>query len=432
MSTAQVKVKLVTAEEDPSLQVPESALFVPVLLKRFGVSEIINYMLKKHNLRPDSAQPVPFDILINGNLLSGSLDDYLTAHGLSNEVLLTLEYKKARLPPTLRASYATDDWVLAVSISPDASGALEIMSGSYDGVVRVWNASGEVEGQFAGHLAPIQAVAWGAENRAVLAGNDRTLRLWRVKRGGATQAATEAILEGHQRAVNSLAVRDTKILSGGADGAVCLWLTRVLEMEAVTAQHDAMRSNLSLTAAQKRRKLALGDASIKRRMPLQKLEAHKQPVEAVLFDQDSTVAYSVSQDHSIKTWDLETLRAVSSASTGFSLLSAVSLPEAHLLACGSLARHILLHDPRAGGASVVRQLVGHTGFVVLLAKEPGLEYGLVSGSHDGTVRVWDIRGEKSVYSMKQDGKVLAVDWGKEGIVCGGEDKKVTILGQNES
>ena len=39
-------------------------------------------------------------------------------------------------------------------------------------------------------------------------------------------------------------------------------------------------------------------------------------------------------------------------------------------------------------------LRGHRNAVVSLAADPGNEYGLVSGSHDGTCRIWDVRSVK--------------------------------------
>lgn len=101
-------------------------------------------------------------------------------------------------------------------------------------------------------------------------------------------------------------------------------------------------------------------------------------------------------------------------------------------------------------------LRGHTNVVADLATDPDSAYGLVSASHDGTCRVWDVRAGRnenqgrvgsSVFVIEresgkdQDGtgarvktrwgeghnKVFAVRWDREvGIVSAGEDRHVQI------
>ena len=41
----QIKIKFFTNEEDESLQVADTPLYVPVTLKRFGLSEVVNHLL---------------------------------------------------------------------------------------------------------------------------------------------------------------------------------------------------------------------------------------------------------------------------------------------------------------------------------------------------------------------------------------------------
>ncbi|GMM35263.1 Ytm1 protein [Saccharomycopsis crataegensis] len=438
---SQVKIKFTTKEHDESLQVPDTALFAPVGLKRYGLSEIINYLLVQNQKREDSANPVPFDILINGAILTGSLQDYLTDHGMSNEVILELEYKRASLPPMWSASFENEDWIGSLDIYKQKDSAARILSGGYDGIVRVWNQSGEIEKQFSGHSGAIKSVKWISDTRVVSGGNDRQVRLWRMKKkydGEIEEGRTVAILEGHKAPVSSIDVniKENRILSGGYDNDIYVWSTNEKDMVPITFEHDQLANNLTSTAAKKRRKLAINDESIKRRSPLITLEGHKQPVEGVVFSKlDSSVGYSVSQDHTIKTWDLVTGRAVSSSTTGFSLLSVVELPTVNLLACGSSARHIMLHDPRVGTGSnkniVAKQLVGHKNFVVSLAADTTNEYGLVSGSHDGSVKVWDVRSDRPVYTLSREkgleGQIFAVDCEERvGVVYGGEDKKIEI------
>jgi ribosome biogenesis protein YTM1 len=204
----------------------------------------------------------------------------------------------------------------------------------------------------------------------------------------------------------------------------------------------------------KRRKLNTS-VSVSQRGPLALLSAHTAPVSAAIFDaKDSTVGYSTSWDHSLRTWDLVTASLVDTRTTSHSLLSLEHLPDHHLLATGTSARHITLIDPRASATTIsAMTLRGHTNAVVTLARDPSSTYGLISGSHDGTCRIWDLRATKtdkgaavgdSVYSisrksLEEEGKanskrvggegvkVFSVCWDPQvGIVSAGEDKRIQI------
>lgn len=329
---SQIKIKFITREDNQALHVEDKPLYVPISLKRYGLSEIVNHLL-------ETEVPVPFDFLINGTLLTTSIEEYLKEQALSSEAFLTLEYTRSVLPPSYLASFNNEDWVSSLDI-----GYGRILSGSYDGIVRTWDMSGNVQKQYAGHSGAIKAVRWISETRIVTGGNDRQLRLWKAHSVNDVNAnedddepeegKTLAILEGHKAAVSSLAVNDNRILSAGYDNAIGFWSTNYKEMTTVDPLEDAA-NKVTSTAAKKRRKLALQDASIRRRAPLAFMEGHSQPVEDVQFaHDDKTVAYSVSQDHTIKTWDLVTSRAVDTRTTGFSLLSMTQLAKLNLIACG--------------------------------------------------------------------------------------------------
>ncbi|SCV05862.1 LANO_0H16820g1_1 [Lachancea nothofagi CBS 11611] len=432
---AQVKVRFFTREQDESLRVEDATLFAPVTLKRYGLSEIVNHLLSLEG-------SVPFDFLIDGELLRTSLEAYLNKKGLSSETQLNVEYTRAVLPPSYLKSFDNDDWVSALDV-----GSSRIISGSYDGIVRTWNLSGKIEKQYAGHSGAVRAVRYISGTRLVSGANDRTLRLWKTKNDDlknnldveeddVEEGKTLAILEAHKAPVVTLDVNADRILSGSYDHSIAFWSTNHKEMMAVDPM-DSLGSNVS-SAAKKRRKLALKDGSVRRRSPLALLESHTAPVESVCFDfSDKTVGYSVSQDHTIKTWDLVTARCVDTKSTSYSLLSMVQLPQLNLLACGSSARHITLHDPRVGTSTKItqQQLNGHKNFVVALDTCPENEYMLCSASHDGTVKVWDVRSNTAMYTITREAevtkgindKVFDVKWSKGlGIISGGQDKKIQI------
>lgn len=94
-------------------------------------------------------------------------------------------------------------------------------------------------------------------------------------------------------------------------------------------------------------------------------------------------------------------------------------------------------------------LRGHTNAVVSLAADPESSYGLVSGSHDGTCRVWDVRSSKSekdgrvgssLFVIERESvkgerrrvggegvKVFGVCWDEGvGVVSAGEDRRVQV------
>ncbi|SGZ51081.1 CIC11C00000005595 [Sungouiella intermedia] len=448
MSESQVKVSFFTKEDDESLHTSDAPLFVPVSLKRYGLSEVVNHLLKTET-------PVPFDFLIDGVLLRSSVDEYLLKNGLSSETFLNIEYARAVLPPSFLASFNDEDWVSSldtISATSDAvlavRGAVnvapQILAGSYDGIVRTYNMSGQVEKQYVGHLGPVRSVKWVYTHRIVSAGNDRQIRLWKTSNAETEVeddddepelAKTLAILEYHKAPVVDLDVNQTshRILSAGGDNVVGLWSTVPKDMTVVEPYGGETAGASS--ASKKRRKMALQDSGIKHRAPLALLESHTQPVEGVIFDKfDSSVAYSVSQDHTIKTWDLVTSRCVDTRSTGYSLLSVLQLPDVNLIASGSSARHINLHDPRIQAGATekhITKLSGHSNFVVDLSVCPTNGKMFASASHDGTVKVWDVRSEKPLYTISRESggkdKVFGVSWDKEiGIVSGGEDKKVQI------
>ncbi|KAK6461424.1 ribosome biogenesis protein YTM1 [Scheffersomyces coipomensis] len=453
---SQIKIKFFTKEEDETLNVSETPLFVPASLKRYGLSEVVNHLLGR-NAESDDTKPIPFDFLIDGVLLRTSIQDYLTKNGLSSEAFLTLEYTRAVLPPSFLASFNSDDWISSIDSINSQSRSVtstnlnitqpKILSGSYDGIVRTYNMSGNVEKQYVGHSGPIRSVKWISPTRVVSAGNDRQVRLWKTSNDEVLEkedddiedGKTLAILEGHKAPVVSLAVeyKSNRILSAGYDNVIGLWSTNYKEMTAIKPlEYDL---NVISTASKKRRKMAVQDSTIRRRSPLSLLEGHSQPVEDIIFDaNDATVAYSVSQDHNIKTWDLVTSRCVDTRNTRYSLLSILQLPSLHLLASGSTARHINLHDPRVSSTTTDQtsaKLVGHTNFVVSLSASPINDHIFSSASHDGTVKVWDVRAEKSLYTITREenensklkSKVFSVSWDRDiGIISGGEDKKIQI------
>ncbi|KAF2765172.1 microtubule associated protein [Teratosphaeria nubilosa] len=449
--TSQVRVHLRSRSENLQLPQHTGPILVSTEFKRYQLSTLVNRLL-------ETDKPIPLDFLINGQFLRTSLDDFLTQNGISAETTLSVEYVKALVPPIYHASYEHDDWVSSVHVLSASSSAggeavLEgkerILTGSYDGLLRVWNASNEVVATASAHTAAVKSAHFLGPTHIVSAGVDRTVRVWNYtdsETDGRATLTPSLELYGHKASVDNLAVNkaSSRILSAGADHRIGVWSTQKAELPSAPEG--------LLPSANKRRKLS-NAKPVAQKGSLRMLDGHQSQVSDVCFDEkDATVAYSASWDHSVKTWDLTTSTCVDTRTTAQSLFSICHIHEHSLLATGTSARHITLIDPRASATTVsAMTLRGHTNAVVSLARDPGSSYQLVSGSHDGSCRIWDIRSVRhqagtervgdAVYVIERESakgkpktgvsgdgvKVFGVDWNREvGVVSGGEDKRVQI------
>ena len=418
----------------------------------------------------ETEKPIPFEFLINGKYFRTSIDEYLTTNGISAETVLTVEYLRAIIPPIHLASFEHDDWISSVDILSSTSvagqrgttnvttslGQERLLSGSYDGHIRIWNMSSEVVATspaagYGGHTSSVKAAKFASQTQAVSSGFDRTIRVWKYMEdadGFSASLSPQIELYGHKASVDCIATHhpSSRILSASADHSVGIWSMR--KSDAPVAPAALVQQEKTRSA--KRRKISTS-TSTPQRGPLALLTSHNAPVSSTIFaPNDATVAYSTSWDHTLRTWDLPTASLVDTRTTSHALLSLTALPELNLIAVGTSARHITLIDPRASATTIAAMtLHGHTNAVVALARDPDSPYGLLSGSHDGTCRIWDVRSSRSdkdgmvgesIYTITRESvkgeprrvggegiKVFGVCWDREvGIVSVGEDKRLQI------
>ncbi|ODV92808.1 hypothetical protein CANCADRAFT_93477 [Tortispora caseinolytica NRRL Y-17796] len=400
--TAQVRIRLKTREE--SYAVPDVPLIVPLSLKRYGLSQVVNKVLSLD-------RSVPFDFFVGSNktLLKTSLDKYLIENGLSPENELEIEYARSIIPPVHSGSFPHDDWVSSVAPSEEI-----IVTGSFDGYIRVWDYSGNATATLSAHEDGVKAVSWAEGGALVSGGMDGLIKLWDVPKSRCVSQ-----FMGHTAPINSIIAKGNLLVSAGADGQLGIW------------NLDAKPTVIK----PKKKKAKLEDNYVEP----QSIVSHSvrqgnvsSPLTDIIFSpKDSTVAYSVSENHTIQTWDLLTPQVVETSTTSFPLSALTALPQVGILAVGSTARHILLHDPRAQTISS-GQLNGHTGIVSSLAPSPESEFMLVSASYDSTLRIWDIRVPgSSLYTIQRangtrSDRVFDVDWIKTGIFSVGTDKNLQI------
>ncbi|CZR67516.1 related to microtubule-interacting protein [Phialocephala subalpina] len=423
----QVQVHFTTNSPDIELPEGKRQLLVPTNVRRYGLSQILN-----SESMLDTPAPIPFDFLINGTFLRTTLEEYLTANGLSSETTLSLQYVRSLIPPLFEASFEHDDWVSCVDVLSSSSlagtwganvnvpvvlGQERILSGSYDGLLRLWNKSGQAiatssSSSAGGHTASIKSAKFISPTQIASSSLDRTIRIWKYSEAddhfsGELKPVLE--LYGHLGGIDSIDVHgpSNRILSASTDGSIGLW---------TTAKNSAPAADEALISGPnaKRRKLTTS-TNTPQRGPLSLISSHTAPVSAAIFNPlDSTVAYSASQDHTVRTM-----------------------------------------APAEFGTFEVRELarkMKETAWLERLKETTGR--GRRNQSvRDGTCRVWDLRSSRTgtkdegngvvgeaVYVIERESqkgkkrpvggegiKVYGVAWDKEvGIVSASEDKMVQI------
>ncbi|KAJ1892728.1 ribosome biogenesis protein ytm1 [Kickxella alabastrina] len=422
-SEEQVQIRLVAKQQ--KYAVPEAPIVVPQQLQRYGLSEIVNHLL-------GNERPIPFDFLVDGQFLRDSISGYLKEKSLSAENILTLEYVESMLPPTEIASYSHDDWISSVV----AASRDKFVVGSYDGIVRLWNAQSECVDTLVGHDSAVKCVAaataGGAKTRVefISGSQDRTAIAWGMKNGGrkALYAA-----RGHTDSIEAVSINpsNTHFVTASTDSTIRFW-----SLAAPKQSEDAILDDAETAPLAKKRKSA--NAQFMTKAAIGTLTGHVGAVTSVCFnkDQESQI-FSGGWDHSVRTWDV-----ASGVNMATNLCDKVVLDidySAHsrLIATGHADRSVRLWDPRSDDNTVVKlRLTSHKGFVSSVAWAPNSAYMLASASHDSTIKVWDIRSRTPLYTVypssdKDKGKkLLALDWHESLLLAGGESGSLRIHSVN--
>ncbi|KAI8802622.1 WD40-repeat-containing domain protein [Cladochytrium replicatum] len=418
---AQVQVRFISRQ--PGVIAPETPILVPIELKRYGLSEIVNHLLGNIPLLV-LEKPVPYDFLIDSKFLRTSIGKYLEENGLSTENLLDVEYVDSVLPPTPAASFVHDDWISGIAVHRESS---LILTGTYDGLARLWTRSGDVALSFQGvHESAVKDVALIAEDEhrgtCFTASMDQNAIEWTFD---TKTKSVEPILrfEGHQGSVESLSlnVDENMLATASCDGTVKVWSISTEDVDDVEVQTDN----------KKRRKV---EKTIPNAKQLLSFDAHSGG--ALSVDFSATHMYSGGSDHAVRCWDISTASNISTMNSEQTVLCVkASRTNANaLIASGHVDNAIRVWDQRGEGGSLKLRLDGHSKWVSSVSWSPTNPYMLVSGSYDSTVRMWDIRSTIPFYSMKtgtSEGdmpppKVLSVLWADFGFLSGGDDCKLRI------
>ena len=247
------------------------------------------------------------------------------------------------------------DTVDSVKYSPDGT---RIVSAAWDDMVKIWDAvSGVLVHTLKGHSSHVSNAVFTPDGAQVISGSwDCTIRIWDAQAGTCMD-----VLKGHEHRVTSVAVSpDGRWMLSSADyGEVFLWNVETPYAHRVLPV--AVQSWFGYSAT---------------------------------FTPDSSAVITAPRHESraqIAVWDVDSgklLRQLEPSNR--SRMSAWCLsfsPTGDELACGLNGGTVLILDPSDG--EVRRTLVGHTKAVRGVAYNHDITR-LVSGSDDGSLRLWDV------------------------------------------
>jgi WD40 repeat protein/cytidylate kinase len=318
--------------------------------------------------------------------------------------------------------------VLCVAVSPDGQ---QIVSGSHDDTVRVWNAqTGDQLAVLEGHRARVTSASFSPDGQQIVSGSgDNTVRVWNAQTGDQL-----AVLEGHSDVVTSASFSPDgqQIVSGSWDMTVRVWNAQTGNQVAVLEGHRARVSSASFSPDGQQIVLGSWDNTVRvwnaqTGDQLTVLEGHSHEVTSASFSPDRHQIVSGSWDKTVRVWNAQTgdqLALLEGHSDP--VLSASFSPDGQQIVSGSGDNTVRVWNAQTGDQLAV--LEGHSRWVNSASFSPDGQQ-IVSGSKDTTVRVWNAQTGNQVAVLEgHRARVTSASFSPDGqqIVSGSWDKTVRV------
>ncbi|MFD9724967.1 caspase family protein [Streptomyces sp. NPDC059072] len=341
---------------------------------------------------------------------------------------------------------------VSTAVVAQVHGRPHAFTGGRDGQVRVWDlATGECVHTLTGHTENVPVVEVTELNgrpHVLGAGWDGQVRVWDLARGVPRQA-----LAGHTGAVTAVAAVELDgrpyAITGGGDGdsSVRLWdldtgecvrtLTGLLrEVYTITVAELDGRPLVVVGTAQDEVKVwdpATGDVV----STIRTGRRFQVPAALAVLDGDPhviTTTIDMEGDGVVEAWDLATGTRRGPAANGqyqvyrTHAMEVASLEgRPHAIDCGAFY-DVWIWDLAPERLEHTRVLAGHTGavYTVAVTEPEGRSYA-VTGSEDGTARLWDLDSGTCLATFHLPGTCSAAAVTRDGTVVLGVVNEVVVL-----
>jgi ribosome biogenesis protein YTM1 len=418
----RVSLKLASSVENRSLEVPSEPIAVPADIGRKGLSAVVNHLLGrsvgKDGSDSDSGDDdedeevtlskLNFEFVVSGSnnrLLRKGVEREARQHGISLEEAISIAYFPATNAPDFSGEKEElPDWVSCLSYNKSI-----LCSGCYDGSINLYteneNGLKEVQSKTVsvGPIKCIDSMVLDDKLWIAAASLDHTLSIHTYHDDeNVMQTFGQCIQEGMSCAMSSLDFSSSHskfLASGDGNGSISVWN--------VTKSEDQVAE-----VSSKKRKTLGGKKSLAEIKALTAIEsAHSQLVSGIswgnhLSDSKNHII-SGSWDHSIKLWDVEKQDCVLTLN-GSRVVSCLdtSYHSEGVVATGHPDCTIRLWDVRtniSNQTSVVSNSTfrpSHKAWVSSVNWNQTNAFQIASASHDGTVKLWDIRSSNPLHTVK--------------------------------
>ena len=363
--------------------------------------------LESHNLR---LQPRLFFLQMY-NRLQGIPDETI-CQILQRE---SLGYKKKPwlrslqpLPTSLivRKLIGSMDGVLSCAVSSDMR---YVVSGCSDGTLNIWDFStGELLHSFQGHKSDVNTCIITSDNRTIISGSkDGDIKLWDIKTGDEIHSYPMA-QEKHKGSVEScsLGPDGKKMISASLDGTIRVWniVEAHLELEKILTGHKGgvrdcafIENNLVVSVSND---MTVKIWDIESGGEVSTITGQKSKILSCALTHNAQIIFTGSADSKIekaalKSWDRETNQELNN----FVLSGDASV---HDIAALNNNRNVAIalddHTVRVFDVNGLKEklvLRGHSARVMCCAATPNSRY-LVSGSKDRSLIIWDLASADNI------------------------------------